>query len=93
MVFSFLLWANKDEYAYLLKIKFNAVIDKMEEQFCFKPCVEEKVAIVENAKKKKNYVFANAQKLFALASLAIFLAAFLWDFIPIVIENWKPVIS
>ena len=93
MIFSLLLWANQDAYAYLLKIKFNSVIDKMEENFCFQPCIEEKKTIIENAKKKRNYVFADVQKTFALTAMAIFLAAFLWDLIPIIIENWAPVVA
>ena len=82
MVFSFLLWANQDAYAYLLKIKFDAVIDKMEEKFCFQPCVEEKRTLVENAKKKKSFVFANVPKGFALVTMTIFFAAFLFEFSP-----------
>ena len=35
MIFSLLLWANQDAYAYLLKLKFNYVIDKMEERFAY----------------------------------------------------------
>ena len=85
MAFSLLLWANQDAYTYLLRVKFSAVIDKMEEQFCFKPCVEEKNAIIENAKNRRNYIFTNIQKTFALVALAVFLASFLWDFVPIII--------
>ena len=83
--FAILLWANQDAYAYLLKIKFANVIDKMEEAFCFKPYVEEKNALIENAKKKKNYIFTNFQKGFALVALAIFIASFICDFIPIAV--------
>ncbi len=86
--FSFLLWANQDAYTYLLKIKFGNVIDKMEEAFCFKPCVEEKTALVENAQKKRNYVFTDIQKTFALATMVIFTAAFFWDIVPIALNNW-----
>ncbi len=86
LAFAILLWANQDAYAYLLKIKFNNVIDKMEESFCFKPCVEEKNALIENAKSKKNYVFTNFQKSFALITLAIFIASFIADIAPFVIN-------
>lgn len=86
--FSFLLWANQDAYSYLLRIKFGSVIDRMEESFCFKPCVEEKNALRENASKKKNFVFTDIQKTFALATMAIFTAAFFWDLIPIVYNSW-----
>ena len=79
--FSLLLWANQDAYSYLLRIKFGNVIDKMEEQFCFQPCIKEKEALVENAKKKRSYVFANIQKHFALVSMGIFTAVFCYDVI------------
>ena len=85
--FSLLLWANQDAYSYLLRIKFSAVIDKMEESFAFKPCIEEKNALIENAKKKKNFVFANIQKSFALATMAIFLATFVYDLLQYVVNN------
>ena len=81
--FSLLLWANQDAYAYLLRLKFGSVIDKMEEQFCFQPCVKEKEAIIENAKKKRNYVFADVQKTFALTTMSIFLASFLYNLIQV----------
>ena len=93
MTFALLLWANQDAYAYLLKLKFNAVIDKMEEQFCFQPCIKEKEAIIDQAKKKRNYVFADVQKTFALIGFAIFMAAFLWNFIPILCDTWSVIFS
>ena len=86
--FSFLLWANQDAYSYLLRIKFSSVIDKIEEAFCFKPCVEEKLAIIENSKKKKNYVFTNIQKTFALVAMAIFIASFFMEITPIALNAW-----
>ena len=92
MIFSLLLWANQDAYSYLLRLKFNYVIDKMEEQLCFQPCIKEKEAIKEQAKKKRNYVFADVQKTFALASMAIFLAAFLWNLIPMILSAWMPIV-
>ncbi len=93
MVFSLLLWANQDAYAYLLKLKFSAVIDKMEEQMCFQPCIKEKEAIIDQAKKKRNYVFADVQKTFALTTFAIFMAAFIWDITPIIADTWNTVVS
>lgn len=86
---SLLLWSNQDAYAYLLRIKFSAVIDKMEERFCFQPCVEEKNAIVKNAKERKTYIFADVQKLFAVISMVIFLAAALYDLIQYAVINWN----
>ncbi|MBQ7450517.1 hypothetical protein IJS77_03795 [bacterium] len=85
--FSLLLWANQDAYSYLLRIKFSSVIDKMEESFSFQPCIEEKKALIENAKKKKNFVFANIQKTFALVTMAIFLATFVYDFLQYFVNN------
>lgn len=92
MFFSLLLWANQDAYAYLIKIKFNNVIDKMEEYFAFKPCVEEKNAIIEQAKNKKNFLFADVQKTYALIAMALFLATFLWELIPLIISNYIPIV-
>ena len=87
--FAFLLWANQDAYSYLLKIKFNNVIDRIEEAFCFKPCVEEKKALIENAQKKRNFVFTDVQKAFALTAMVIFTASFFWDLIPIFMNSWN----
>lgn len=87
--FSLLLWSNQDAYSYLLRIKFSAVIDKMEENFCFKPCVEEKNAIIEDKKRKRNYVFSNIQKVFALATMTIFIIAFFYDLLQYTLSNWN----
>ena len=91
MIFSILLWANQDAYAYLIKIKFKNVIDKMEEQFCFQPCIQEKEAIIEQAKKKRNYIFTDFQKAYALVAMTIFLAIFLGNLVTIAISSWAPV--
>ena len=86
---SLLLWSNQDAYAYLLKIKFSAVIDKMEEKFSFQPCIEELKAIRKNAKDRKTYVFADVQKLFAVVTMMIFLAAAVYDLIQYFIITWN----
>ena len=91
MIFSILLWANQDAYAYLIKLKFRNVIDKMEEQFCFQPCIKEREAIIEQAKKKRNYLFTDFQKAYALICMMIFLAVFIGNLVPIVISSWAPV--
>ena len=87
--FSLLLWSNQDAYSYLLRIKFSAVIDKMEESFSFQPCVEEKNAIIEDKKRKRNYVFSNIQKVFALATMTIFAVAFFYDLLQYSLTNWN----
>ena len=86
--FSLLLFANQDAYAYLLKVKFSAVIDKIEENFCFKPCVEEKNAIVEDKKRKRNFIFSNIQKTYALIAMVIFLFAFLYELVIYGVTIW-----
>ena len=91
--FSLLLWANHDAYSYLLRIKFGSVIDEMEKQFCFQPCIKEKEALIENAKKKKNYVFSNIQKFFALVSMGIFTAVFCYDLIMYVAKLYGVTLS
>lgn len=86
--FSLLLFANQDAYAYLLKVKFSAVIDKMEESFPFKPCIEEKNAIIEDKKRKRNFVFSNIQKNYALIAMVIFFFAFLYELIIYGVTVW-----
>ena len=86
---SLLLWSNQDAYSYLLRIKFSAVIDKMEEKFCFQPCIEELKAIKQNAKDRKTYIFADVQKLFAVVTMMIFLAASVYDLIQYFLITWN----
>lgn len=86
--FAFLLWANQDAYSYLLKIKFSKVIDEMEKSFCFQPCVAEKEALKADAKNRRNFMFTDVQKIFALVAMAIFIASFFWDLIPIIYNSW-----
>ena len=91
LIFSILLWANQDAYAYLIRLKFSHVIDKMEEQFCFQPSIKEKEAIIEQAKKKRNYLFTDFQKAYALVAAVIFLTIFLMNLVPMVVSSWIPV--
>ena len=86
---SLLLWSNQDAYSYLLRIKFSAVIDKIEEKFCFQPCIEEKKALIENAKTRKTYIFADVQKLFAVITMVVFLAACTYDLIQYFVITWN----
>lgn len=73
-----LWWFNQDAYAYLIKVRLSAVIEKMEEHLPLKPHVLEFEEIKRRNEKKKVF-FADIQKLVAFISFAIFFAMFLYN--------------
>ena len=76
-----ILWLmNIDSYKKLLKIKFQNVIERLEDELPVKPYQMEAQALREAAA-KKNIVFAEMQKILAFASLLTFLTVFLHEFL------------
>lgn len=75
---SLLWWLNQDAYAYLIKVKLSAVIEKFEEQLPVQAHKLEYEAIKEHNKKKK-VMFVDIQKGLAFSAFSIFFALFLYN--------------
>jgi len=75
-------WLNQDSYGFMIKIKYQSVLEPLEKNFAISPATEESQAIREAAKARKGFVFNNAHKLLAVVTLFIFFALFLAAFVP-----------
>ncbi len=80
IIVSVLWWINLDTYQFQIKVKYQHVLEKIEEQFPVKPYKDEFIAAQEIQKKKKVIVFADLQKYFALLLVFIFCWGFCWSF-------------
>ena len=69
---------------------FTESFDIMREELK-KARIKEKEAIIEQAKKKRNYLFTDFQKAYALVAAVIFLTIFLMNLVPMVVSSWIPV--
>jgi len=77
MAISLLWWLNQDSYAYLIKVKLSAVLEKMEEQLPAQPHKQEYEEIKERTKNKK-VMFVDLQKGVSFSAFSIFFAMFIY---------------
>lgn len=77
MGISMLWWLNQDSYAYLIKVKLSAVLEKFEEQLPIQSHKLEYEEIKEHNKKKK-VMFVDLQKGVSFSAFSIFFAMFLY---------------
>lgn len=75
-----IMWfANQDAYASLIKVKYNAVIEKMEELLPFSPVKDEYQELQKLRANTKVILVKDIQKWFAVVLLMVFVANFLMD--------------
>ncbi len=79
-----LWWMNIDTYNLLIKIKYQNVLENMENYLPVKPYTQEREALAEYKKKKRAFVFSDMQKTLAIIGLVFFFALFICDAIPLV---------
>lgn len=84
LLIAFMWWFNQDSYQFLIKIKYQDVIDKMEAQLPFGPFTEELKATMEKTKTRKIIVFNNVQKTLAFLILLVFVAFFMTSVLPLI---------
>ncbi len=79
-----LWWMNIDTYNLMIKIKYQNVLEEMENYLPIKPYTQERDALQEYKKKKKAFLFSDMQKTLAIVGLVFFFALFVCDAVPIV---------
>ena len=78
---SCVLWiSNQDAYSAIIKIKYNAVIEQLEESLPKSPNKDEYKALTEQRSKKRVVLVKDIQKWFAIFLMLVFLANVLIDF-------------
>lgn len=88
IISSMLLYANHDTYQYLTHIKYDKVLNVIEQQLPIHPLELEKNALDEKKVTFKSFRFVDMQKLFAIASMVLFIAFALMQIVPFVIETF-----
>lgn len=87
IISSMLLYANHDTYQYLSHIKYDKVLDVIEQQLPIQPLAMEKKALKEKSN-FKSFKFVDMQKLFALAAMILFIAFALMQLIPYALDTF-----
>lgn len=81
------LWyMNVDSYNFLIKIKFSKVLDEIEKQLPVKPYTDEFEAIKDYKKNKREFMFADIQKLLAIFVFLMFFFLFIHELLAIILR-------
>ena len=81
------LWyMNVDSYNFLIKIKFSKVLDEIEKQLPIKPYTDEYEAIKDFKKNKREFLFADIQKLLAIFVFLMFFFLFIHELLAIILR-------
>ena len=67
-----LWWINVDSYNFLIKIKFSKVLEEIEKQLPVQPYTKEFEAIKDFKKNKREFLFADIQKLLTVFVFLMF---------------------
>ena len=89
---SILWWMNVDSYNTLIKIKYNDVIESIEEKLPIHPFTEETKAI-EEFKNKKIFLFSDIQKFISVIAALFFFAIIVSELSPICITIFEKIMS
>lgn len=83
---SCIMWiSNQDAYSTIIKIKYNAVIEKLEEDLPKAPNKDEYKELTDKRSKKRVVLVKDIQKWFAVLLMLIFFANLLIDFVNIIL--------
>ena len=72
-----LWWINVDSYNFLIKVKLARVLEELEKKLPVQPYLMEIEAITDIRKNKREFLFADMQKVLATAVLLMFLVLFI----------------
>jgi len=88
IISSMLLYANHDTYQYLNHIKYDKVLNVIEQKLPIQPLELEKNALQEKKVTFKSFRFVDMQKLFALAAMILFIAFALMQIVPYIVDTF-----
>ena len=80
-----LWWMNIDSYNTIIKIKYNKVIEVLEEKLPVKPFTDE-FAGIQEYRSKKIFMFSDIQKIVSIIGAIFFFAIFISEITPIVLS-------
>jgi hypothetical protein len=79
-------WINVDSYNFLIKVKLKHVLEEIEKKFPIQPYFQEITAIRDLRKNKKEFLFADIQKLLAIVFLLLFFVLFANEVLVLIIN-------
>ena len=83
---SCIMWiSNQDAYSTIIKIKYNAVIERLEEDLPKAPNRDEYKELTDKRSKKRVILVKDIQKWFAVLLMLIFFANLLIDFVNLIL--------
>lgn len=84
-----IMWiSNQDAYSTIIKIKYNSVIEKLEEDLPKAPNKDEYKELTDKRSKKRIVLVKDIQKWFAIILMLVFLANFLIDGTSAIFSNF-----
>ena len=83
---SCIMWiSNQDAYSTIIKIKYNAVIERLEDDLPKAPNRDEYKELTDKRSKKRVILVKDIQKWFAVLLMLIFFANLLIDFVNLIL--------
>ena len=79
MIICFLWWINVDSYNFLIKVKLSKVLEELEKKLPVQPYTQEFAAILDLRKSKREFLFADVQKIFTVLTFLVFFVLFLYE--------------
>lgn len=79
MIICFLWWINVDSYNFLIKVKLSKVLEELEKKLPVQPYTQEFAAILDLRKSKREFLFADIQKIFTVLTFLLFFVLFLYE--------------
>ena len=84
-----MMWiSNQDAYSTIIKIKYNAVIERLEEDLPKAPNKDEYKELTGKRSQKRVILVKDIQKWFAILLMLIFFANLLIDFVNLIIVSF-----
>lgn len=81
-----LWWLNMDSYNLLIRVKFSKVLEEIEKQLPVQPFTLEHEGIKEYRENKKEFLFSDMQKIFAIIMFITFFVSLIDELIPMIIR-------
>lgn len=81
-----LWWLNMDSYNLLIKVKFAKVLEEIEKQLPVQPFKMEHNGIEDMRKNKKEFLFSDMQKIFAIIMFIVFFISLIDELIPMILR-------
>lgn len=84
MAICILWWINMDSYNLLIKVKLSNVLEQIEKQLPIQPYTQEFSVVKDLRKNKREFLFSDMQKAFAILALLLFFVLFVNELVLVI---------